>query len=91
MRDALCLQVLAGLLHVLQPYEDHVDVFLHPHYRTKNFDGAWGLIKWSRARFLTTSSSISRLKIKYDLVLLVSADYEVEQVGPCPCVCMGDL
>lgn len=40
-------EVLAGLLHVLQPYEAHLDVVLGPHIRGQNYDGAWDLLKWS--------------------------------------------
>lgn len=33
-------EVLAGLLHVLKPYAQHVDVFMSPWVRKENYDGA---------------------------------------------------
>lgn len=49
-------EVLSGLIHLLQPYERHIDVFLSPYARTANFDGAWELVKWSRCTFRRTDA-----------------------------------
>lgn len=70
-------EVLSGLMHVLQPYERNMDVFLSPYARTANFDGAWELIKWSKANFMRTDK-LSAIKQPYDLVILVSPDYELQ-------------
>lgn len=43
----------------------------------ENYDGAWDLIKWSKATFRSTNSNIRSLKIDYGLAILVSPDYEV--------------
>lgn len=74
-------EVLAGLLHVLRPYERHMDVFISPHTRGANGDGAWNLISWSKARFLRADrapEASGRSSSIYDLAVLVSPDYELE-------------
>ncbi|KAG2497360.1 hypothetical protein HYH03_004519 [Edaphochlamys debaryana] len=75
-------EVLAGLLHVLRPYAKQTDVFLSPYTRSANADGAWDLIRWSKTnmRLLTRSavSEIQRSNTHYDLVILVSTDYELD-------------
>ena len=62
---AAVLQVLAGWMLVLRPHESGVDVFLSPHYRTANFDGAWGLVMWSKACFLTMAAKIACLDVAW--------------------------
>lgn len=71
-------EVLSGLLHVLRPYHKYIDVFLSPHSRTANFDGAWDLVRWSKVTFRKTDVKPGALKVKYDIVILVSPDYELE-------------
>ena len=75
-------EVLAGLLHVLRPYADRTDVFLNPYTRSSSSDGAWEILRWSKARFvmLTRSAlaSLAKKKPEYDLVILVSPDYELD-------------
>ncbi|KAG2437824.1 hypothetical protein HXX76_005443 [Chlamydomonas incerta] len=75
-------EVLAGLLHALRPYADRTDVFLNPYTRAANSDGAWEILRWSKARFvlLTRSAmaSLAKKKPAYDLVILVSPDYELD-------------
>ncbi|KAG1677812.1 hypothetical protein FOA52_008576 [Chlamydomonas sp. UWO 241] len=72
-------EILAGLLHVLQPYEKYVDVYMSPWIRRENYDGAWDLVRWSKANFRSMSEKIADKKLRYDLVVLVSPDYELEQ------------
>ncbi|KAG2449778.1 hypothetical protein HYH02_005302 [Chlamydomonas schloesseri] len=75
-------EVLAGLLHVLRPYAGRTTVFLNPYTRAANSDGAWEILRWSKARFvLLTRSAMASLAKKppaYDLVILVSPDYELD-------------
>jgi hypothetical protein len=40
-------EVLSGLLHVLQPYEKQLHVYLSPHKENATFHGAWDLIRWA--------------------------------------------
>lgn len=69
-------EVLSGLLHLLQPFEKHVDVFLSPYARTANFDGAWELVRWSKAVFRRTDK-LEKVPT-YDIAILVSPDYELQ-------------
>lgn len=71
-------EILAGLLHVLQPYEDHLEVFLSPWIQKENYDGAWDLVKWSKAKFRKTNINVASLKLKYDITILISPDYELK-------------
>ncbi|PNH02740.1 hypothetical protein TSOC_011247 [Tetrabaena socialis] len=73
-------EVLAGLLHVLQPYAPRTDVYLNRYTRSSNADGAWELLRWSKATFhlLTRELADGPLPYQYDLVVLVSTDYELD-------------
>eukprot|EP00798_Chlamydomonas_sp_ICE-L_P023059 gene23059-30248_t len=71
-------EILSGLLHVLKPYQKYVDVFLGPYIRTQNYDGAWDLVRWSKARFYKTDINLHSHNVTYDLVILVSPEYELE-------------
>ena len=54
------------------------DVFLGPHVRAQNYDGAWDLVRWSKAKFKATNMDLSAANVTYDLVLLISPEYELE-------------
>ncbi|KXZ51932.1 hypothetical protein GPECTOR_11g58 [Gonium pectorale] len=75
-------EVLAGLLHVLSPYAPHTDVYLNRYTRAPTADGAWELLRWSKAKFTTITrglaSVLAKRRPKYDLVILVSTDYELD-------------
>ncbi|GFR42596.1 hypothetical protein Agub_g3526 [Astrephomene gubernaculifera] len=74
--------VLAGLLHVLRPYAAHTDVYINRYTRASTSDGAWDLLKWSKSNFLLLTrgllASLSRKPTFYDLVILVSPEYELD-------------
>jgi hypothetical protein len=71
-------EILAGILHVLQPYEDYVEVFMSPWIQKENYDGAWDLVKWSKAKFRKTNMNIESLKLEYHIAILISPDYELK-------------
>ena len=71
-------EILAGLLHVLKPYEDHLEVFLSPWIQKENYDGAFDLVKWSKAKFRKTNMNVASLKLEYHIVILISPDYELK-------------
>mmetsp|Transcript_23389 Transcript_23389/g.51334 ORF Transcript_23389/g.51334 Transcript_23389/m.51334 type:complete len:405 (-) Transcript_23389:715-1929(-) len=71
-------EVLSGILYVLQPYERHIDVFLSPYVRSANYDGAWDLVRWSKANFKGTNANLRTSNVTYDLLILISPDYELQ-------------
>lgn len=72
-------EVLSGVLHVLQPYERNVHIFLSPYVHTANFDGAFELVQWARSSFKRTTIALEKLQGPFDLIILVSPDYELQQ------------
>ena len=70
-------EVLAGILHVLRPYESSTDVYMSPWIQNENYDGAWDLVKWSKATFRSVNANLKSLKLNYGLAILVSPDYEL--------------
>lgn len=71
-------EILSGLLYLLTPYNKHLDVYLGPYTRSQNYDGVWDLIRWSKASFKRTTDNLQAKGLSYDLVILVSPDYELE-------------
>lgn len=71
------MDLVAGLLHVLAPYEKNLDVFLHSTVISSNLDGSRDLVRGSNARFFRAEIKRSRIE-QYDMAVLVSPDYELE-------------
>ncbi len=64
------------MLHALRPYAHQTDVYLSPHAQTQNFNGAWELVRGFAGVFKRTS--LDHVAHAYDLVWLVSPDYELQ-------------
>ncbi|GIL71639.1 hypothetical protein Vretimale_912 [Volvox reticuliferus] len=77
-------EVVAGLMHTFRPYSKRTDMYLNRNLRSANGDGSWDILRRSRINFrLITRSlltSISREKPFYDLLILVSLDYELDAI-----------
>ncbi|GAX80205.1 hypothetical protein CEUSTIGMA_g7643.t1 [Chlamydomonas eustigma] len=72
-------EVLAGILHVLKPFEGRIEVFLSPWIQKENYDGVSDLISWSKAKVRSTNGNHQSLRKVYGLAILISTDYEVVQ------------
>ncbi|EFJ52708.1 hypothetical protein VOLCADRAFT_85968 [Volvox carteri f. nagariensis] len=75
-------EVLAGLMHTFRPYARRTDIYVNPYTRTSSGDGAWEVLRRSRVNyiFLTRNilKNIAQQKPFYDLLILVSPDYELD-------------
>ncbi|GLI59260.1 hypothetical protein VaNZ11_001107 [Volvox africanus] len=75
-------EVVAGLMHTFRPYSKRTDMYLNRYMRSANGDGSWDILRRSRINFRlitrTLLTSISREKPFYDLLILVSPDYELD-------------
>ncbi|GIL46379.1 hypothetical protein Vafri_3367 [Volvox africanus] len=75
-------EVVAGLVHTFRPYAKRTDLYLNRYTRSANGDGSWDILRRSRINFRlltrTLLTSISREKPFYDLLILVSPDYELD-------------
>jgi hypothetical protein len=79
-------EVLSGLLHVLRPYASTTDVYLNPYVRSAKADGAWELLRRSKANFVlltrgALAEAAKRGLPEYDVVILVSTEYEMQTVA----------
>ncbi|GIL80479.1 hypothetical protein Vretifemale_9679 [Volvox reticuliferus] len=77
-------EVLAGLAYILRRYERRTEIFLHRHTQREAGDGTWDILRRFRFKYHllthTRLAALARAKPFYDVVILVSPEYELRDL-----------